>query len=183
MTFYNSEIAPCIWLYENVIDFPNKIVEEVVRDSALWKINHQDAKDWQPGEKNIGYDEYEIKFTFFSSKNILNLGKIIFDHGQDYALKNLLTVNDIDCTVRKYYSSPGFLELESSDNEDLRRRLTSILFLTDLNGGGELKFKNFDTPVLPKAGNLVIFPSSFAYSFKINRPRDDENFLIVSHFI
>jgi hypothetical protein len=183
MTFSTDILAPAIYLYENAIDFTKTISELSSKDTLNWNIRNQDATEWKLGDKIVGYDEYPVSFSFLVNENFLLLAKKIFDCASDYATKNLTTIDGFDsCMIRRYAPTPGFLELESSDVENVSRRLTAILFLNSINEGGQLTFKNFDISLSPKEGSIVVFPASFAYSFKINKPKSLENLVVVSHF-
>lgn len=184
MTFSVSTIAPSIFLYENAIDFSEKIVDLVSSDTRSWIVRNQAATDWQLGDKILGYDEYPVSFSFSVDQHFLLLAKNIFDCASNYATKNLTTIDGFDlCMIRKYSSDPAFLELESSDVDNVSRKVTSILFLNDIDEGGQVTFKNFDVSVSPKQGNVLVFPASFSYSFKINKPKNTDNFVVVSHFV
>ena len=184
MTFLTDRLAPCILLYKNIIDFSQNIIDLSVLDKKNWIINNQDAITWKEGDKILGYDEYPINFSFHSDENIVMLGKRIFDCVLDYSVKNLTSIESFDsCLIRNYSCEPTFLELESRDTYFPSRRITSILFLSDVESGGEITFKNFEVSAFPKAGDMIILPSSFAYSFKINRPKSDRSFIVIADFV
>jgi hypothetical protein len=184
MTFSTKVLAPAIYLYEDAVNFTKTISDLSLFDTRNWNIRNQDATNWQLGDKIVGYDEYPVSFSFSVNENFLLLAKKIFDCATDYATKNLTTVDGFDsCVIRKYTPSPGFLELESSDVDNVSRKLTAVLFLNDLEQGGQLTFNNFEISVAPEAGSAVVFPASFAYSFKINKPKDSDNMVVVSHFV
>lgn len=184
MTFLINSLAPGISLYENVIDFSEKIIDLSNQDTRNWIIRNQDATDWELGNKILGYDEYPVSFSFSVDEHFLLLAKKIFTSSSDYATKNLTTIDGFDsCMIRKYSFSPAFLELESSDVDNVSRKITSILFLNDLDDGGTITFKNFECVIKPKKNNLLVFPASFIYSFKINKPKTADNFIVVSHFV
>jgi hypothetical protein len=180
----SKDVAPCIYLYEDAIDFTKTIADLSSSDARNWNIRNQDATNWQLGDKIVGYDEYPVSFSFSVNENFLILAKKIFDCASDYATKNLTGVEGFDsCVIRKYSHTPGFLELESSDVDNVSRKLTAILFLEDIDQGGLLTFKNFDVEIRQQKGAVVVFPASFAYSFKINKPRESDSLVVVSHFV
>lgn len=184
MILSNNILAPSIFLYKNGINFSETISTIVTRDTKGWNIKNQKATDWEFGEKIIGYDEYPVNFSFSINENFLILAKKIFDHASDYATKNLTKINTFDyCVIRKYSSSPGFLELESSDVDNPSRKLTAILFLSIFDQDNKIVFKNFDLEIAAQQGDIIIFPASFAYSFKINRPKKSDSLILVSHFL
>lgn len=184
MTFSTKTLAPSIYLYENAVEFTKTISDLSLADARNWNIRNQDATDWQLGDKIVGYDEYPVSFSFTVNEKFLLLAKKIFDCASDYATKNLTTIDGFDtCIIRKYAPAPGFLELESSDVDNVSRKLTAILFLDTIDQGGQLTFKNFDISVSPQQGSAVVFPASFAYSFKINKPKESDSLIVVSHFV
>lgn len=184
MTFSSKVVAPSIYLYENAIDFTKTISDLSLSDARNWNIRNQDATEWQLGDKVVGYDEYPVSFSFSVNENFLLLAKKLFDCASDYATKNLTTIDGFDsCIIRKYAPTPGFLEVESSDVDNVSRKLTAILFLDNIEQGGQLVFKNFDVSVSPEQGSVVVFPASFAYAFKINKPKESDSLVVVSHFV
>jgi hypothetical protein len=184
MTFSNNVLAPAIYLYENVIDFTKTVAELSSSDTRNWNIRNREATEWQLGDKIVGYDEYPVSFSFSVNENFLLLAKNIFDCASDYATKNLTTIDGFDsCMIRRYAPTPGFLELESSDVDNASRKLTAILFLNDISAGGKLTFNNFDVSVDPQEGSVVVFPASFAYSFKISKPKESDSLVVVSNFV
>ena len=46
--------------------------------------------------------------------------------------------------------------------------LSSLFYLNDDYEGGEIEFPSFDIKYKPEAGDLIMFPSSYAYRHKVN---------------
>lgn len=179
-----NELGQCIFYYENCIDFSDKIIDHAQSDTFNWKINNENAIDWSVEKKILGYDEYPLIFSFHKPLEVITIGKKIFDYGSHYAKKNLFTTEDIaECFIRRYSKEESFLEIESPDQNIPSSRAVGITFLKDIDEGGDLHFNKLGISVKPVAGSMLFFPSSFAYSFKINRPKKEKNFLIISHFV
>lgn len=184
MTFLTETVAPGITIYKDSINFSDKLISLSENDSRSWVIRNQEATTWSLGDKILGYDEYSINFNFLVDEHFLLLGKKIFDCASDYAKQNLTTINGIDsCILRRYSSGPAFLELESPDVDNVARKITTVTFLNTMENSGGVTFKNFSSSTYPTIGKTIVFPSSFAYSFKINRPKDFNNYLVISHFV
>jgi len=62
------------------------------------------------------------------------------------------------------------------------RILTYIWFLNDVSEGGEIEFGNKDLIVKPEVGKLIIFPSTWTYSYKQNYPLSNDKYLIIGGF-
>lgn len=184
MTFSTSLLAPSIYLYENAIGFTKTISAISLSDTKKWIVKNQDDNKTLSATTAFGYDEYPVNFSFGEDESFLRLGKLTFDFAQEYSEKNLTQIEGFSsCIIRKYSKEPGFLRVESSDVENPSRKITSILFLNNIDQGGELIIKNFDVSVSPKEGSLVVFPASFAYSFKINKPKNQDSLVVISHFV
>ena len=184
MKFSSKILAPGILMYENVLDFSEKIIEISDTDTKNWNIMNQSASEWEQGQRVVGYDEYPLSLNFSSHENIILFAKKIYDCAIDYSVKNLTRIDGFDySSIRRYSTDQSFLELESPDMENPLRKITSILFLNDIEDGGKLTFSNFELSISPIQGHAVVFPSSFAYSFKINRPKSKISFLAISHFV
>ena len=80
------------------------------------------------------------------------------------------------------YTKGGFYALHADGGANNPRNLSIVLFLNDDFEGGELEFPEFDLKLKPKAGQLVLFPSSFVYTHKSNEIIDGTKYCMVSWF-
>lgn len=58
-----------------------------------------------------------------------------------------------------------------------RRCLTWILFLNDVDDGGELEFIYYHQRVKPKKGTLILFPVSFTHTHRGNPPLNNDKYI------
>jgi hypothetical protein len=65
----------------------------------------------------------------------------------------------------KYY--PGSFIPPHADHGITSRTISSILYLNDNYGGGELYFPYFDILLKPNAGSVIFFPSNFMYVHEV----------------
>lgn len=76
--------------------------------------------------------------------------------------------------------SQGF-HLWHCENSSLtvrNRILTWILYLNDIDEGGETEFIHLSERISPKTGRLVIFPAGFTHAHRGNPPLSDTKYII-----
>ena len=61
-----------------------------------------------------------------------------------------------------------------------RRKLVWMLYLNDVEEGGETEFLHFSKRVKPKAGRIVIWPAAFPYLHRGNPPLSGKKYLLTS---
>jgi hypothetical protein len=66
------------------------------------------------------------------------------------------------------------------DCEPLHRLLFYILYLNDVEEGGETEFYYYDRRVAPRRGRLVISPAGFTHTHKGNIPISCDKFIVAS---
>lgn len=69
---------------------------------------------------------------------------------------------------------------ERGDNENIYRVLAVILYLNDVEEGGETEFFHQHKRVKPKAGRLVIWPAGFTHTHRGNPPISGEKYIITT---
>lgn len=71
---------------------------------------------------------------------------------------------------------------ESGDRNTLHRLLFYILYLNDVESGGESEFLYQSQRVEPKTGRLVIAPASFTHTHRGNPPLAGEKYILTGWF-
>jgi hypothetical protein len=67
---------------------------------------------------------------------------------------------------------------ESSSRECCRRLLTWMLYLNDVEEGGETEFLYQSMRVKPKQGTLLIWPAAFTHTHRGNPPLSNEKYVV-----
>jgi len=67
---------------------------------------------------------------------------------------------------------------EASNRENCHRLLTWMLYLNDVEEGGETEFLYQHLRVKPKQGTLVIWPAAFTHTHRGNPPLSNEKYII-----
>lgn len=90
-------------------------------------------------------------------------------------------------TVQSYKKQQGGYHYFHSEiypqgqhNEPLHRELALLLYLNDVDDGGETEFFYQDIKVKPKAGRLAIFPAGFTHTHKGHIPQSSDKYVITA---
>lgn len=90
--------------------------------------------------------------------------KIIYDYRGIY---NISDISADSWTLLRY--EPGNMFHDHFDDAPHYGRIVSVtVMLNDDYEGGELVFKNHDITITPKAGTIVVFPSTYAFFHRVN---------------
>lgn len=69
---------------------------------------------------------------------------------------------------------------EKSNNENIYRMLAVILYLNDIDEGGETEFLHQHKRIKAKAGRLAIWPAGFTHTHRGNPPISNEKYIITT---
>lgn len=67
---------------------------------------------------------------------------------------------------------------ESGSRDHSNRLLTWILYLNDVEEGGETEFLYYPMRVKPKAGTLIIWPAAFTHAHRGNPPISNQKYIV-----
>jgi predicted 2-oxoglutarate/Fe(II)-dependent dioxygenase YbiX len=167
--------AEKIFYYEDAIDNPSELITLIEGTDEL--LTDLDAiTKW-----NEWITSGEPRYTFGSQKHtnaakldtsstdINNIYKILSEalhkHGKHYC--NTLNLEYIDpspISISKYqegsYMGP---HVDWHGETNLKPIMSAVLYLNDNFTGGELDFPDLNVRIKPKAGSIVIFPSTAPY--------------------
>jgi hypothetical protein len=165
---YDFEVlAPGIHIYSNVgfLDHYNKIIDYAKDEKLDWV-----ARRPQHNLDDIMFypeDEGYIKEIYD------DLDKSFRDIEQSYLQHFHTPTKKAEFSKREFFY---ILRYKDSDwgahhfddyLQDTIRRVSTAYYPNDDYDGGELYFPRLDVTIKPKADQLVIFPSSYAYDHKI----------------
>lgn len=108
-------------------------------------------------------------------------GEAYAHYGRKYAV--LQNADRQSCTTLKIQKTPiggGYHEwhFESSSVQEAKRVATFILYLNDVEEGGETELLYFPKRIKPKKNRLVLFPASYTHSHRGNPPISNEKYIL-----
>lgn len=88
---------------------------------------------------------------------------------------------DYGYTIAKYGIGDGCLEHKDTSYRDPEHKLISlVLFLNDVQEGGELVFPLHGVRVKPEKGKAVLYPSLFTYRHFVEAVRSNPRYVIIA---
>lgn len=179
----NEELAPGIFIYKNIIDNPQRFIE-----ISLLLNNWQDprvASDNGP-VVNKEYRDCKSMQIETSLKNPLEwfeLAQVMWKYGNDYSQKHFAPFSNMEVLqMIRYFPNKSFYRPHADSGPGKPRLISSILYLNDVEEGGETYFDKFNLSVKPEAGKLLMFPSDFVYTHEAKPPISNEKFIVVTWF-
>lgn len=151
-----------------------------------------DRQQWQGTPKMMKEDdslnasfENEVDFTFskyIHSEFLDKFWENIYPlYANNYsALDDLASHMVYSQKIQKTKIGGGYhvWHCEQSDRGTANRILTFVLYLNDVEEGGETEFLYQGKRVSPEAGTVVIFPASFTHTHRGNPPLSNEKYLL-----
>ena len=182
--YKSKTISPGIELYEDVVEDCQDFIDFCLgrdgwRDSTIFT-----NKNNQVVDKNIR----ETKILDLSYLDGLegrwDLVADIFKYfAKDYCKKYNCSYGFMEAPQLLHYKkNNGYFNYHSDSGKSVAREFSSILYLNDVEVGGETHFENFNIKIAPKSGDLVMFPANFPYRHAALPPVSGDKFAIVTWF-
>jgi hypothetical protein len=183
-----EEVAPGIYVYHNAIieelDVVNRIETGLAKDgtrfawkSAYLSYDRQDdesrkCKDFKiKNDGMLGPRDDDSEDFCLLYEQFIDIVKICMSH---YLQKHSLNYIDYyECINIVRYGKGEFFKVHTDDGEAYRCTVSVVGYPNDDYEGGELTFPKFDLTYKPKAGDVVLFPSSFIYEHSAEPVTDD----------
>lgn len=178
-------IAPGIYIYENVLEDPKKYI-----DFAMTQENWYDAKVFADRSENASVVNkvrnnsfLNLEIGFDKPIEWFEIGSLIFSYTKKYAEENEFSFSGMEPLVMLHYKSgEGFYNPHIDHHDTAPRVCAALLYLNDVEEGGETHFVNFDISIKPKAGTLVLFPGNYPYLHGAKTPLSGDKFAVVTWF-
>lgn len=97
-------------------------------------------------------------------------GQRLFHYLDDYGRRYSVKFSSMEAACINRYEVGQSYKAHSDAGPGFPRIISGLVYLNDVESGGETYFPLFDVAVQPKAGRLVIFPSNYAYQHEARPP-------------
>lgn len=180
-----TEIAPAIMLYENVIENPQEIIDFVLSDDS-WKdsLMFIDGKeDFYNNNSQRNTKIFYVPIEFPEGSMWHMLSEKIFRCVDHYATYNGFRFSGMEALqILRYCPNEGFYDDHIDDGPNMNRICSSVLYLNNVEDGGETHFTKFNLSVKPTAGDMIVFPANYAYVHKALPPKSSEKFAVATWY-
>lgn len=171
-------LGPSIYVYKNVLpqdwDIINRVNAslEIPGTRFQWRqaqtgfhdtaLQYRKCMDFKIEPRSLGpRDEYSEDMYKLWENTIDNL-KMMLEH---YKPENYLSeISYFEAINIVRYGEGEYFKVHSDDGDPYRCTVSAVGYVNDDYEGGELWFPKFQLKYTPKAGEMVLFPSAYAYA-------------------
>ena len=87
----------------------------------------------------------------------------------------------LNCKFQRTRPGEGFHEWHYENSSDnAYRKLVTMLYLNDVEEGGETEFLYLHRRITPRQGRLLIFPAGFTHTHRGNPPLRGDKYILTS---
>lgn len=175
-------IAPSVKVIPNAIDNPQALIDIAVSKPSRW-VNSAVTGDAVYDNKTRVSREVSIGYSLGDPKEFYEANKIVYMEAHRYADENGFRFSHMEGTLMlEYLPNQGFFDRHTDAGPDFPRVLSAIVYLNDVDEGGETWFDKFNLSIKPEAGKLILFPSNYAYTHQAMPPISGKKYILVSWF-
>lgn len=173
--------------------FPGAVViEDVLPDDRYLKLAMA-AEEWRDAQVGGGEHRPEVRSTkngpiapaFHNDVDVtwMELCRILWKFGDAYGKHyNLAFSRMEEPSLLHYQAQVDFYQPHIDDGPDHPRIFSSVLYLNDVQEGGETRFNDCGFSVSPKAGRLVMFPATHPFRHEAISPVSGDKYAVVTWF-
>lgn len=158
--------AGVVEVFDNVIGNPTEIIR-FLEDRATWDSATIFGNTDEPIVESYTRDN---DVTFYSHTClrtpplIYDMIRTVYQYLDDYAARYGVTFRHLEPVNINRYKTGQKYHIHYDDGPAVHRVISALLYLNDVEEGGETYFPAFDLTVKPAAARLVLFPSNYAYA-------------------
>lgn len=124
-------------------------------------------------------DHNELKDNLVSSTiSVLERYQIETRDSSKYIKENFDPYKLENFRARKYPAGSGFFKTHSdiTDYKSASRLLVILMYLNDVDEGGETEFPTLGIKIKPTKGLVVVFPPTFLFPHRANMPKSNHKY-------
>lgn len=176
-------VAGCVEIYDSVIDNSKELIEIAEKqknwqDAAIFSDIHSTENEINKNIRSnltLPIDQ----FSYTVDEKFYNMCKTVWFYCNEYAKKYDVPFYSTEIMQILKYSPGEFYNAHYDFAPNAPRVISALLYLNNVEEGGETEFIYFDEKIKPKAGRLVIFPSNYAYTHAARLPKNGNKYVAV----
>lgn len=173
-------VAGVVEIYNKIIDNCDEIIA-LAEDMDLWRDARviSDYDDDESINKDVRSNEI-LHINEDSAHPIFDeMNNIVRDYLEEYAENYDIDFEYVEQTQILKYATGEHYSAHYDTSAQYPRVISALLYLNDVNYGGETEFTHFNIKIIPRAGRLVIFPSNYAYTHIAHPPQFGHKYVAV----
>jgi hypothetical protein len=170
-----------------------KIIDDAIEDpQGLIDIANSVPDAWTPsgvgesGDVNADIrrsNSFPFPVHFENPLVFFKTAQQIYLYGKQYAQENQTDFTHMEpISMLEYLAGDGFYSPHHDFGPNVPRNISALLYLNDVEQGGETYFDRFDLTIEAKAGRLVLFSSAYPYSHEARPPVSGNKYVLVTWF-
>lgn len=177
-------LGPAIYLYDNVVDNCEEIISSALSRKDEWIDAHIIEDDRNVVQKSVRNNRsIDVAPTFHTGPEWFSLSRSIWLCVNNYANDMSVGFSVMEnLQILHYQPTVGHYTTHTDSHPSNNRIISSVLYLNDVEEGGETYFDLFNISVAPKRGSMLVFPSNYAYCHQARPSLKNEKFVAVSWF-
>lgn len=194
VNFTKKELAPGIYVYQNVFNNPTALIEDIEdvfgsswQNGTIFSNNENDPSKIDSNFRDCSVVVIGTPNSTSSEKND-DLHHLITESMlvcyRDYLSSFGMSHNDLtsdNWQVLRYGSGQHF-DSHADDGFRFPRTVSITAYLNDNYTGGEIEYKNFKIKYKPEAGDIIVFPANYVYNHKVIPVEVGTRYAIVNWF-
>lgn len=172
--------AGVVEVYDNVISYPQSVID-IANSMEGWR----DAEVYEYGSDGVNKSYRSNMILDLNGDNYTShpvftyVNDIVEEYLKDYCDRYEVEYSFLEPSQLLCYDVGQYYKRHFDTGPEFPRVISALLYLNDIEKGGETYFINFDTYIKPRAGRLVIFPSNYAYTHEALPPLTGSKYVIV----
>lgn len=154
---YDGAFSNCQRIIDVINNMPNSFDRALVGDGQVSDKRTSDA---------AGVDLTSLR----NPTVIFEFGRTLFGYLDDYGKRYSVGFSSLEPASLNRYEIGQEYKAHADDGPGHPRVISALIYMNDVEQGGETVFPLFGESVSPKEGRLVIFPSNYAYVHEARPP-------------
>jgi len=168
-----STLAGCVEVYDNVLSYSREIIN-ICEEENSWRPAEVYSHDTMGDEIDVDTRSntvFDVTFEQHEKNTLLrNMDDVVHSYLHQYAEKYETNFSYVEGTQILKYRPGQDYKRHYDTGPEFPRNISALLYLNDVDWGGETEFVYFGLKVSPRAGRLVVFPSNYAYAHVAHPP-------------
>lgn len=175
-------VFPAIKVIDNAIDNPQGLIDIANSIPDAWGASAVGAEGVIDDEyRRSNYFPFPVHFSnplaFFAT------AQKIYLYAQQYAEENGMGFSHMEpISMLEYLADDGFYKPHTDFGPTMPRAISAVLYLNDVEEGGETYFNELDLSIQPMEGRLVLFPSTPPFGHEARLPKSGNKYILVTWF-
>lgn len=181
------EPIPGILILDNFIENPEEIISAAFDRSKKEGIKNatiiKNGGEWLEETNTRNTQIIDVSPSFSNDAFWWLLSQKVWQFGDYYANYYGVSFSYMEeMQFLHYPKNQGFYNIHVDSAKTMPRLFSAVLYLNDVEKGGETYFDKFDFSISPIAGRIIMFPANFIYSHGAKTPESNDKQCIVTWF-